>query len=63
MIIVSVNFIDWNNCTRSVEVTSNMCEALNLCKRDIDLMNKAFAYVERRYTELYDLISIEIVAK
>lgn len=63
MIIIAVKFEDWNGNTKTVNVTSDMCMTLHQCRRDIDMMTKAFAYIERRYTELVDLISIEIIAK
>lgn len=63
MIIVKVKFIDWNNVEHIVEVTSDMCEALKQCKNDIDLIVLAYKYIARRYPEMYNLISIKIVAK
>lgn len=62
MIIVRVKFIDWNAEERQVDVTSDMCENFHLCRTDIQLINTAYAYIERRYTEMIGLIGIEIIA-
>ena len=60
---IKVTFMDWNNVKHIVEVTPNMCEALENYRYDIDKLNVAFRYVERRYTEMTDLISLEIIER
>lgn len=62
MKIVKVNFHDWNGNDREVEVTSNMCEGLNLAKNEETLFVVAIQYIKRRYTECMGINQVEIIA-
>ncbi len=60
MIIVKVVFIDWNGEEHIINVTDDMCCALN-GNEEADIIT-AIHYVKRRYTEWYSLKSVERIA-
>ena len=61
MIIVKVVFIDWNGEEHTINVTDDMCYALTGANEEADVLT-AIHYVKRRYTEWYNLKSVERIA-
>ncbi len=62
MIIIAVKFIDWNNNERTIDVTSDMCEALVFAPSQEDKMVLAIKYIKRRYLECMSILSVEFIA-
>lgn len=64
MIIVRVNWHDWNGVEHSTNVTSDMCETMTVRHlEEEDLFSIAIKYIKRRHGEWYSIDSVELIAK
>lgn len=64
MVIIRVNWTDWNGEDHSTDVTSDMCVALGtIYTEEEDLFSIAIKYVKRRHTEWTGINSVELIAK
>jgi hypothetical protein len=63
MIIVRVNWRDWNVVGHRTDVTSDMCPALNNCRTTEDKFSLAIKYIKRRYPEWLTIDSVVSIAE
>ena len=61
MIIINVKFDHWNGFEKSVDVTSDMCERLRLCKTEEEMILTAIRYIKSRWIECMRINSVSFI--